>query len=342
MTGLIVALPPVSNMPGGALTYAFYAAAVMHSPIHAPGGIAQEFCPSHLNTIGYYSNTEIRATKLDFSLITTFGADIPENLPKPIVAVVHDGHTLYEFGGKEWAKKVDGFIVDVDSTRSHILNIVKNASIVRLPLPFIPDTKYFENKNRKNVIVSLGRIVPERGHRLVASLSQLGYNVWVIGQEVMHDEYGLYYKKVVSSGAIIHGTPSEVEKMNLLSISKVAMSFPFTVELDEPVEFNSLECISAGLFPIVANWQKKYFNEDGFRCVAVEHPSVAIKTIEEVFRGEHELDIGYNFDNLREIANKFGSRLNKFVDDLNDRELCSYCNIYIPVGNKFCAICGRK
>jgi hypothetical protein len=100
--------------------------------------------------------------------------------------------------------------------------------------------------------------------------------------------------------------------------------------------------MSAGLFPIVANWQRKYFREDGFRFVAVEHPSAAIETIEKVFAGEHDGDIEFNLNHLGNIERKFGSRLNEFVDELNNRALCSYCGIYIPVRSKFCAICGRR
>ena len=244
MTGLVVALPPVSNFPGGALTYAFHASALLDSPIYAPGGLAREFCPLHLklNSFPYISNV----TKYDYSLITTFGKDSEKylsNLPKPIVAVIHDGHTLYEFGGKEWTKNIDGFLVDVEPTKRQIMEFVKNASMLRIPIPYKKKEFNIDNNdNRENAIISLGRIVPERGHRLVATLSSLGYKVYVVGQEVRHDEYGLYYAKVCASGAEVISTPSDEEKNKIISRVKVSMSFPFTYEIDEPIEY----CFPAG------------------------------------------------------------------------------------------------
>lgn len=346
MTGLIVALPPVSNFPGGALTYAFHASALLDSPIYAPGGLAREFCPSHLkvNSFPYISN----ATKYGYSLITTFGKDSEKylsSLPKPIIAVIHDGHTLYEFGGKEWTKNIDGFLVDVEPTKKQIMEFVKNASMLRIPIPY--KKKEFnidKNDNRENAIISLGRIVPERGHRLVATLSSFGYKVYVVGQEVRHDEYGLYYAKVCASGAEVISTPSDEEKNEIISRVKVAMSFPFTYEIDEPIEFNNLECMNMGVYPIVPNWQNKYFVEGGFCFAAVECPADAVKYVENVFhvdsfyKGARQI----NYIKLDDYSNMFKDRFVKFVNDVKNRPTCSSCGEKIPVGCMYCGICGKK
>jgi len=350
MTGLVVALPPASNFPAGSLTYAFYAAAVLKAPIYAPGGIASEFCPEHIR-VNYCKDLSDNI-KYDFSLVTPVSNELMEyidRLPRPIIVVVHDGHTLYEFGGKDWVNKVDGFLVDVDPTISCILKMANNASVLRIQLPYVrrPFSQYSEFPiwdNKKNIIVSLGRIVPDRGHRLVATLCSMGYNVLVVGQEVRHDEYGLYYKKILDAGANIIPTPSDSEKFEILGSAKIAMGFSFTQEVDEPVEYSNCECINMGCYPIVANWQKRYFDDAGFSFNSIESPAAAPQYIDRMF-SDNEYYIGcckYNISVLDNYSRQFGVRFEKFVSELKNRVNCSNCGAIIPVRSMYCAICGKK
>ncbi len=263
MKGCIVALPPTCNFPGGGAVYTFNAACVLGAPIYAPSGLVMQFTDLFVN--------QIDDPVGDYSLITTIGPDIPDNLPRPIIAVVHDGHTFYELGGKGWAHKMDGFVVDVFETIPMIRSVVPDAKIIQMPLPYIhPQVSEVSIEKRRDVVVSLGRIVPEKGHRLVANLVNVGYEVWIIGQKVEHEEYGLYYKKIEHLGATIYPTPTEDEKRKLLLQAKIFVSFPFTYEIAEPVEYSALEAMSCGLFPVTAVWTEEYYSRAGLLAFHAE------------------------------------------------------------------------
>jgi intein/homing endonuclease len=110
------------------------------------------------------------------------------------------------------------------------------------------------------------------------------------------------------------------------------------------VHNSNLECINMGCYPIVANWQKRYFDDAGFSFNSIESPAAAPQYIDRMF-SDNEYYIGcckYNISVLDNYSRQFGVRFEKFVSELKNRVNCSNCGAIIPVRSMYCAICGKK
>jgi len=330
LSGIVCALPPVCSFPGGALTYTYYAAKVLSAPIYAPAGeVAVEYLPDDSISIVDKIDEIEGLRSVDYSLVT-----IPSDgrfdhfdlmfLPGKIIFVVHDGDHFHRYGGEVWSGFADGFVTVLSPTEEYIRKYNKDAPILRLPLPYIARTSGVDldidskGNKRENIVVSLGRIVPERGHRLVATLSGR-YKIYIIGQKVDEPyEYGLYYDKVSKMGVQMWANVLDEDKRDLLSEAKVFLSFPFSYEIEENVEYNHLECMEMGLVPIVANWAKDCFEEVGLRAFYVECPADAVKYIDMVFSDDvlrREI-VEHNFGILKHWEHMFADRFRGFVEGL--------------------------
>lgn len=229
--------------------------------------------------------------KYDFTIIVGYTKQFEEiskiisHFPKPVILVAHDSQ-LFTYMG-DIIDEVDGYIVSMDETKEFIKNY-NSKPVLKIRQPFVPN-KFSGFDEKIDQIISIGRIVADRGHRHAAELGDFGYKVVIAGSHVKHHEYDEYYKRVSKHhNVIIKPDPTDEELNQLLIKSKVIMSFYYVQEKYPSVYYALLEPISMGCIPVVPYWVAYNCISQGLQVKVVDSSVDAREVIQQLFDNQDE------------------------------------------------------
>lgn len=182
MKAVIIATKPFSDFTSGCMTYCAYASKLLDAPILSES-------KETIKEVGTTSIVDRVINSLNFTPdYILFGAGspsgLPKNLPKvPIISMTHDSLYLNS-ENKKLLDISDGLITNMDENTEEILRYKPEAKVIRMKLPYVAENYNIDLSKKEDVIISIGRIVPDKGHRHAAQLAGLGFEVWVAGQHV--------------------------------------------------------------------------------------------------------------------------------------------------------------
>lgn len=316
---VISALP--YTFPNGATEYASFITKIFKCPMflindfgHKPYWVEDP----------YELVSDINPNEYDCTIMGSLFSDnywpeyerILSKLPHPIICVVHERMDLlnsdYQFFWNTFAHHVDGFITNMRNESIWLDN--KGYKYIELSVPYVPFRRDY-GIVRTNTILSLGRILPEKGHRQVSVLAEAGYDVVIAGQAIRYQEYELYYKKLMGSGARLVPSPTTEEINTLAQQCKIFMSFLLSIDGETSVSYSALRAINGGCIPIVANHMRRYFDSMGIYALYNESSLGSIKDIESIFSDNY---MSYkNEEPLLRIGDNWRDKLSKFVEELS-------------------------
>jgi glycosyltransferase involved in cell wall biosynthesis len=245
--------------------------------------------------------------------------ELLKTLPKPILLMVHDlGDATNRMKGFWQANQdyIDGFLCSKEETIQGLPEFVRRKPFLRIRLPFVADPFDIDWnvwKAKRNHIIFSGRIIPEKGARIVAELSDHGYKVVVAGQKVETEEYLRYYEKIQQFGATVVPNPKTDELFDRLKEAKIICSFTYQKDRYVSVEYPVLQAMNYGCVPVVANWCAKYYREADILALFVESPMEATKFIDQVYRNDN-LGIKFARQNLT-IVSKWSAHLETEINE---------------------------
>jgi len=172
--------------------------------------------------------------------------------------------------------------------------------------------------NKKNKVLSAGRIVPERGHRHAAELTRLGYDVTIAGSRVDHHEYGLYYERVERYGAKMETNITNERLFELFKEAKVLMSFYYVREETPSVHYVLLEAMNFGCVPVVPEWYWRSCTQKGLQTIKAECSNDASFSVDRIFNDDlmYRAMAMHNMSQVDQWSGNFVKDLESFVDEL--------------------------
>ena len=293
MKPLLVSSIPYTR-PDGAKTFSSHMSRIMDTPLYVPrwddveitfssmepAGVTEEVDGDYTFLCGPYSNKYLDE---DPSRI-----DWVKSLPKPLLYFAHDGENLSERYSRFWSElgdEIDFFLVSRYSIGNRLTEMGKKWAHVEYPYVFGHSMPYWKSKEDR--IISAGRLVPEKGHRMVASLCRYGYKVSVVGSSGAGEpmfEQKLYLDSLGESGADVLADVGMETMKKEASFSKIYMTLGFWPEQEGPIEYTAFECMSVGCIPIVGKIFERHYRESGLRFFSVESYVEAMPIIDMIFR----------------------------------------------------------
>lgn len=320
MKPIIINSVPYS-FPNGATEYCSFVSRILKCPLYIiPDGGSKPYFVEEPYSVLYDGETDF--SEFDLTIMGSNYVDyyapeymrIVDKLPKPIVCLIHERLDIINSGyGHFWSKflpYVSGFVTNM--TNESLWMEDNNHKYVQLTVPYIP-FELDSSIQRTNSILSLGRLIPSKGHRQVTHLAEIGYDVVIAGQAINYQEYALYYKKLIESGARVFKNPTTEEINKLTQQCKIFMSYLFMPDGETSVSYSALRAINGGCIPIIPDSMRKYFDELGVKALYNQDPLSAIDNIGQIFnesftklwRDKNLLSLNYIAYNWKEKFIKF-------------------------------------
>lgn len=311
--------------PDGAKTYSAHLSKVMEAPLFIPPwddvepifsscdpyAVTDEIKGDYTILCGPFSNAYLQKFPDRIDWVKT--------LPKPLIVTVNDGENLSLRYSTFWDKIGPEIAYCLVSRYSigDLLAEKRGKKWVHIEYPYVLDEilpRWYAKKDR---IISAGRLVDVKGHRLVATLARYDYDVVIAGSTGAGSpkfEEKLYLDMIKDLGAEVCENPSREAMQLLFAKSSIYMTLGCWPEQECGVEYTAFEAMSFGCIPIVGRMYERHYHESGLRYFAVESYMEAMPYIDMIFR-EKEVALEMSAHN-HNVLRTWASTLPGLLEDI--------------------------